>query len=411
MDQLAATDLQDHARLAIAEQVSQVVDAVRRRGDEAVRELACRAGAEVPGPLRLGTADVERCLVSLPASVLEDIRVRQRQARAVALAQRASVKDVEIESLPGVRQGFRHEPVAAAAYVGDGRVGPVHAGVVTPYIAGVQRIVGCAPPRDGAVDARLVAALALGGASEIYAVGGVHALAALAVGTESIPRVDAVVGPSTPAMAEAKQRLFGDRGIDLAVGPSELLVIADGTADAELIAADMLACIAAGPHARAIVITTSVALAAIVSAEIIRGIEALPDAHAARAAWSRNGAIHLVDGPAAACALADRHGFERVEILTAEPRNYLAMLHNCGAVFLGPATTGAMADEMLVSRSGMLGEGVWIGRFLRTVAYQECCQSCDAARSMSELSERENRLEGLTENARSCDLRFRRAGV
>jgi sulfopropanediol 3-dehydrogenase len=388
MDELAATDLLDHQRRAVAEQVSDVIDAVRRRGDAALRELAPDGL-----PLRVCDAEVEACVASLPARVLDDMLLRRRQAEAIAAAQRASVRDVEIESLPGVRQGFRHEPLAAAAYVGDGRVGPVHAGVVTARRAGVPRIVGCAPPRDGELNARLVAALALDGATEILTLGGVAAVAALAIGTETVARVDAVVGPSTPAVAEAKRRLFGERAIELAAGPSALLVIADATADAELIAADVLACIATGPDARAVVITTSVAVAALVGAEIARGCAAQPEAHAA---WERNGALHLVDDAAAACRLADRYGFERVEILTDQPRAYFASLHRCDAVFLGSATTGALADA----------PGVWIGRFLRTVAYQECCQSCGAARSMSELSRRESRLEGQAESARSCEVRL-----
>jgi sulfopropanediol 3-dehydrogenase len=418
MSKSCAIDADDYRRGEIAETVAHVIDGVRRRGDDALRDYALRADGWAPDEFRLSEEEIERAIAQVPASTRQDIRFAQHQLERFAEAQRASLRDVEIETLPGIRLGHRHIPFASVgAYVPGRRrlpVGAAQMSVVAAKVAGVPRIVACAPPRHGGPLATDVATMALAGAHEIYAVGGIHGLAALALGTESIERVDVVLASSGPHVVEAQRQLLGHVGIDVFGGPAEILILADETADPEIVAADLLAQAEVDPEARAVLVTTSEALADWVRIEIERQLMALPLSGVAGTAWRRHGAIHLVATPEEACAIADRHAFEHVEVLTADPRWYLGRLHNYGALHLGAGTTVAFGETgtgtnhtLPTGRASRFTGALWVGRFLKTVTYQECID-LRASRIVGEACARRNRLQGLEAHARTCDLRLAR---
>jgi sulfopropanediol 3-dehydrogenase len=419
---MAATEAITMGRRSAPEVVAAVegiIDAVRRGGDAAVRELAERFDGWAPTTLRLSDDEVAACAASVPAPVRDDLLFAAEQVRTFARAQRASLTDVEVETLPGVRLGHRHVPVGAVgAYVPGGRypmVASALMSVITAREAGVARVAACAPPLDGVPAATTVAAMHLAGADEIYPVGGVQAIAALAIGTESIPRVDMVVGPGNRFVAEAKRQLFGEVGIDLPAGPTEVLVIADDTADAELVACDLLGQAEHGPDSPAVLITTSRALAEAVPGEVDRQLATLSTAATAGAAWRDHGAIHVVDDREAAVALADAYAYEHVEVLTAEPRWYLERLRNYGALFLGAGTTVAFGDKTIgtnhilpTAGASRFTGGLWVGKFLKTVTYQEVVDPASSAR-VGAACARQCRVEGFEGHARTADLRVRRA--
>jgi sulfopropanediol 3-dehydrogenase len=285
--------------------------------------------------------------------------------------------------------------------------------IVTAREAGVERIAACTPPSRGAPAPVTVAAMHLAGADEIYALGGVHALAALALGTETIAPVDLLVGPGNAYVAEAKRQLFGDVGIDLPAGPTEVLIIADASAGAELVAADLLGQAEHGPDSPAVLITTSAELAAAVPAEIERQLATLPTAGVAGAAWREHGRIHVVGTPEDAAALADEYAYEHVEVLTDDPRWYLSRLRNYGALFLGPGTTVAFGDKTIgtnhilpTAGAARFTGGLWVGKFLKTVTYQEVTDPASSAR-LGEICARQCRVEGFEGHARTADLRVR----
>ncbi|MGO9960879.1 MAG: histidinol dehydrogenase [Solirubrobacteraceae bacterium] len=381
MSESYATDLQDYADRELAEEVAGVIDAVRRRGDEAVRDFTRRGHGFVPDEFRLRSDEIRRVLTTVPSPVLDRLRRAREETRAFARAQRESMRDVEIESPPGVVNGIRHVAVgSAAAYLSSPAGSPrsaaeltgLQASVVFARVAGVARVVALVPPGDGQLQTLAIATAALAGADELYLLDGVQAIAALALGTESIQRVDVAIGCGDPPMAEAARRLFGERGIELSSAPSELLVIADDSADPQLIARDLLGAVRCGPQSRAVLVTTSIRIAAQVPAEIERSAEA----NGARLTWQRQGAIHLVRDAQVACAVADRYALECLQIRSSEPHWYLTHLHNYGAACLHPATATDECDEggsavpvRLKSRSARQHEALWIGTFLRATTY------------------------------------------
>jgi sulfopropanediol 3-dehydrogenase len=397
--------------------VSEIVEAVRARGDAAVREYSARFDGWEPESFRLSGEQVERCLHGLDAQTLADIEFAQAQVRNFARHQRETLSDLEVETLPGVFLGHRHIPVAAAgAYVPGGRypmVASAHMTIVTAKVAGVARVAACTPPHRGAPPPATVAAMHLAGADEIYVLGGVQALAAMALGTETISPVDLIVGPGNAYVAEAKRRLFGDVGIDLLAGPTEILVIADEHADPVVVAADLVGQAEHGPESPAVLVTTSRALADAVSAEVERRLaDDLPTAGAAAAAWRDHGAIHVVESPERAAALADWYAFEHVEVLTKDPRWYLERLRNYGALFLGEGTTVAYGDKTIgtnhvlpTAGAARHSGGLWVGKFLRTVTHQEI-RTPEAGRVVGETCARQCRLEGFEAHARSADVRL-----
>jgi len=397
--------------------VAEIVAAVRERGDAAVRKYSARFDRWEPASFRLTDAQVADCVAQVDEQALEDLRWCQEQVRAFALAQRAAITDVEVETQPGVRLGHRNVPIErVGAYVPGGRypmIASAAMSIVTAKAAGVDHVIACTPPLDGAPPALTVAAMHLAGADEVYVLGGVHAVAAMAVGTETIGPVDFLAGPGNAYVAEAKRQLFGEVGIDLFAGPTEILVVADETADPEVVAADLLGQAEHGPTSPAALISTDAALARAVLAEVDRQLETLPTADVAAVAWRDFGEVHVVADREAAAALADRFAYEHVEILTAEPRWFLDTMRQYGALFLGEGTTVAYGDKAIgtnhvlpTAGAARYTGGLWVGKFLKTVTYQECDPAASAR--IGEICARQCRLERFEGHARSCDVRVRK---
>ena len=406
----------------VKETVAAVIADVRERGDAAVREYSARFDGWEPPSFRLGEEEIERCLAAVDQQTIDDIKFAQAQVRAFALAQRGTMKDLEIETLPGVRLGHRHLPISdVGTYVPGGRypmVASAHMSVVTAKVAGVPRVVSCTPPFEGRPTDATIAAMHLGGADEIYVLGGVQALAALALGTETIDRVAMLVGPGNAYVAEAKRQLFGEVGIDLLAGPTEILVIADADADPRIVAADLIGQAEHGPTSPAALITTSAELADRVRQEVERQLDAdLATAAIARSAWQEHGSIHVVDNDGQAVAKADELAYEHVEILTADPRWYLERVGNYGAMFLGEGTTVAYGDKTIGTNHVLptagacrYTGGLWVGKFLKTVTHQEVVDPVASA-EIGEICARQCRVEGFEGHARSCDVRVEKFGA
>jgi sulfopropanediol 3-dehydrogenase len=413
--------LQPPSTNPVSDTVTQIIDAVRTRGDDAVREYSARFDKWEPEQFRLSEAEIEEYIAKVDAQTLADIEFAQAQVRNFAQHQRASMQDVEVETLPGIFLGHRHLPVSAVGtYVPGGRypmVASAHMSVVTAKAAGVPRVASCTPPFEGAPTAATIAAMKLGGADEIYVLGGVQALAALAFGTESIERVSLLVGPGNAYVAEAKRQLFGEVGIDLLAGPTEILVVADERADPVVVAADLIGQAEHGPTSPAALITTSAELADKVRAEIDRQLAAgLVTAETAAAAWRDHGTIRVVDSPEQAAALADELAYEHVEILTADPRWYLDRLTNYGALFLGEGTTVAYGDKTIgtnhvlpTAGAARYTGGLWVGKFLKTVTHQEI-RTPEASAMIGEICARQCRVEGFEGHARTADVRVAKFG-
>jgi sulfopropanediol 3-dehydrogenase len=398
----------------IAEVVDEILAAVEAEGDAAVRRFSARFDGWEPQAFRLTAGEVAACLDRVHAQVLDDIRFCQEQVRAFARAQRETMVDLEVETLPGIRLGHRHIPLrSVGAYVPGGRypmVASAHMSVVTAKVAGVERVVACTPPLAGRVPDATVAAMHLAGADEIHVVGGVQALAALALGTETIEPVDFLVGPGNAYVVEAKRRLFGKVGIDLVAGPTEILVVADETADPVLVAADLLGQAEHGPASPAVLVTTSQALADETLRQVALQLETLPTAEIAARAWEDHGEVVVVASHEEALELADAYAFEHVEIQTADPRWYLERMRNYGALFLGEATTVAYGDKTIGTNhilptggAARYTGGLWVGKFLKTVTFQECDEAASAM--IGEISARQCRIENFEGHARSCDVR------
>lgn len=352
----------------------------------------------------------------MPESTLDDLRHAQAQVRRFAEAQRQTVADLEVETLPGVTLGHRVIPIASAgSYVPGGRyaiVASAQMSIVPAKVAGVERVAACTPPLDGEPPATTIAAMHLAGADEIYCLGGVQAIAALALGTETIASVDFIAGPGNAYVVEAKRQLFGRVGIDLLAGPTEIVIVADETADAELVAADLVAQAEHGPTSPAILVATSRQLADDVSREVKRRLEDLPTADIAAAAWRDHGEIRVVVDDEEARRVVDELAFEHVEVHTRDPDWFLARLRNYGSLFLGETTTVAFGDKMIgtnhilpTGRAARYTGGLWVGKYLKTVTYQRVAP--EAAAAIAGISARLSRLEGFEAHARSCDLRSR----
>ncbi len=397
--------------------VRSVLDEIRDGKDAAVRALSNRFDGWNPPSFRLSPSEIDAAIESLPNSVIEDIEFAQAQVRRFAEAQRAALKDIEVETLPGVRLGHRNIPVGSVGcYIPGGRyamVASAHMTVLTAKVAGVPRVVACTPPLRGAVPAATVAAMAMAGADEIYLLGGIQAMGAMALGTETIARVDMLVGPGNAYVAEAKRQLFGHVGIDLIAGPTEVLVIADDSADAEMVATDLLGQAEHGPTSPAALITTSEQLGHDTLAEIERQLQDLETADTAGAAWRDYGQVIVVEDDEQAALEADRLAYEHVEVLARNPRWYLDRLRNYGALFLGKETNVAYGDKVIGTNHTLptMGAarytgGLWVGKFLKTVTYQEVEPSATAA--IGETCARLCELEGFSAHKRQADLRARR---
>jgi len=399
----------------VRETVSSIIADVRARGDVAVRECSGRFDRWSPPRFRLEEAEIERIVAGVPAQVLDDIRTAQANVRRFAQAQRDSLSDFEIETMPGVFLGQRTIPVASAgAYVPGGRyplVASAHMTIVPAKVAGVDRVAACTPPIHGAVPAATIAAMHLAGANEIYLLGGVQAVAAMALGTETIGRVDILAGPGNAYVAEAKRQLYGEVGIDLLAGPTEILIVADEAADPFIVAVDLLSQAEHGPDSPAVLITTSETLGREVIAHVERILPDMPTRDYAGPAWRDHGQVIVVDDLDEAYVLADAFASEHVEILTAEPREALVRLRDYGSLFLGEATTVAYGDKVIgtnhtlpTRRSARYTGGLWVGKYLKTVTYQEITNIASSV-DLGELCGRVSRVELFEGHARSGDVR------
>jgi sulfopropanediol 3-dehydrogenase len=400
--------------------VEQIIDDISARGDAAVRDLSTRFDRWSPASFRLSPTEIEEIIASLPSQVITDIQFAQAQVRNFAQCQREALRDIEVETLPGVILGHKNLPVnSVGCYVPGGRypmVASAHMSVVTAKVAGVKRIVACTPPMGGAPPAATVAAMALGGADEIYILGGVQAVCAMAVGTGDIPAVDMVVGPGNAYVAEAKRQLFGRVGIDLLAGPTEVLVIADETSDAEICATDLLGQAEHGPTSPAILLTTSEELAHATMREVDRQLQTLPTADVAGVAWRDYGQVIVCESDDEMVQVADQIASEHVEVLTREPRFFLDRLTNYGALFLGPRTNVAYGDKVIGTNhtlptrgAGRYTGGLWVGKFLKTVTYQEVLTD-EASALVGEYGSRLCAIENFAAHQAQCDLRVRRYG-
>ena len=412
-----AQEVTDEMERKVRETVQSILADVKKRGDAAVREYSERF--DKWAPRQLSRKDIEAIVARVSPGTLKDIEFAQAQIRRFAEHQKAALKDIEVETLPGVRLGHRNIPVeSVGCYVPGGRypmVASAHMSIVTARTAGVKRIIACTPPNQGEPHAETIAAMALGGADEIWVLGGVQAIAAMGLGTESIRPVDMLCGPGNAYVAEAKRQLFGRVGIDLLAGPTEILVVADETADVEMIATDLLGQAEHGPTSPALCITTSRRIAETLDAEIQRQLKLLPTADVASLAWRDYGEIILVSSREEAVAEADRVAAEHVEILCADPRFFLERMKNYGALFLGPETNVSYGDKVIGTNHTLptLGAarytgGLWVGKFLKTCTYQEITP--EASVKVGEYCSRLCAIERFWGHKEQADLRLRRYG-
>jgi sulfopropanediol 3-dehydrogenase len=414
-----AESVTEEADAKVRKTVAEVIADVKKRGDAAVREISERLDHWSPASFRLSQKEIDALVSSVPQQTIEDIQFAQAQIRKFAEYQKGALKDIEVETLPGVRLGHRNIPVGSAGcYVPGGRypmVASAHMSVVTAKVAGVGRVIACTPPIDGKPYAETIAAMALGGADEIYLLGGVQAVAAMALGTETIAPVDMLVGPGNAYVAEAKRQLFGRVGIDLLAGPTEVLVIADDSADVEMVAVDLLGQAEHGPTSPAALITTSETLARELPPEIERQLAVLPTADVASVAWRDYGQIILVADLEEAVHEADRLACEHVEVLTRNPRYFLERMRNYGAMFLGPETNVAFGDKVIgtnhtlpTKRAARYTGGLWVGKFIKTVTYQEVSE--EASAEIAAYCSRLCAIERFWAHKEQADLRTRRYG-
>jgi len=399
--------------------VKSMIEEVKEKGDTAVRDFSKRLDKWSPESFRLSDEQIQVIMKTLSDEVINDIKFAQAQVRRFAEEQKSSIKDIEVETLPGVTLGHKNIPVnSVGCYIPGGRypmVASAHMSVVTAKVAGVKRVIACTPPINGEIPAATIAAMSLAGADEIYVLGGVQALAAMAIGTETIKSVDMIVGPGNAFVAEAKRQLFGTVGIDLLAGPTETLVIADDKADPEMIACDILGQSEHGPTSPGALITTSERVAKETLIEIDRQLEVLPTADVARVAWEENGIIIIVDSLEEAVKEADRLAFEHVEILTETPDYFLENLKNYGALFLGPETNVAYGDKVIGTNHTLPTKGaarytggLWVGKFIKTCTYQKCTP--EASVMIGEYAARLCELENFMGHREQALLRVRRYG-
>ena len=407
--------------LEVRQTVEAILEDIAAHGEAAMRRYSEKFDKWSPPSFRLSPSQIDDCLGALPAQVLDDIRFAQDQIRKFALVQRGALRDVEVETLPGVVLGHKNIPVnSVGCYVPGGRypmVASAHMSVVTAKAAGVKRIIAAAPPFEGAPHPAIVAAMHLGGADEIYAIGGVQAVAAMALGTEAIQPVDMLIGPGNAYVAEAKRQLFGRVGIDLLAGPTETLIIADDSCDAEMAAADLIGQAEHGPSSPAVLLTNSATLAERTPAAIEELLSWLPTAGIAREAWRNNGEIILCDSLEEMTDEANRIASEHVQVLTRDPDYFLSRLTNYGALFLGARTNVAYGDKVIgtnhtlpTMKAARYTGGLWVGKFLKTCTYQRVLTD-EASALIGEYCSRLCAIENFAAHKEQADLRVRRYGA
>lgn len=405
---------------AVVDTVANVIADIRANGDDAVRKYSEKFDKWSPESFKLSDDEVAKIVSSVPETVLDDIRFAQKQIGGFARHQRESIHDFEVETIPGVFLGQRNVPVSASgAYVPGGRyplTASAHMTVLTAKVAGVERVAATTPPNEGTPPPISVAAMHLAGADEIYVMGGVQAIAALALGTETIGAVDILTGPGNAFVAEAKRQLFGEVGIDLFAGPTETLIVADESADPFTVAVDLLSQAEHGPDSPCVLITNSGAVGRATLQHIEDLLPGLQTNAIAGPAWRDHGQVHVTNTLDEAYALADQFASEHVQILTEEPRRALDAMRNYGALFLGEGTCVPYGDKVIGTNHVLptLGAarytgGLWVGKFLKTLTYQEVRDPVASAR-IGEVAARLSRLEKFEGHARSGDLRAAKFG-
>jgi len=404
----------------VRETVESILTDIDARKDAAVADLSKKFDNWQPADFRLSPAEVERAIALVPKRDLEDIKFAQAQVRNFAQKQRDSMHDLEVETLPGVVLGHRHIPVnSIGCYVPGGRypmVASAHMSIVTAKVAGVKRIIACAPPFKGGPHPAIVAAMHFGGATEIFVLGGVQAVAAMALGTESIKPVDMIVGPGNAYVAEAKRQLFGRVGIDLLAGPTETLIIVDDSIDGEICATDLLGQAEHGPTSPAVMITNSEKLARDTMNEVERLLKILPSADLAGQAWKDYGEVIVCDNVDEMVREADRVASEHVQVMTHDPDYFLNNMKNYGSLFLGPRTNVAYGDKVIgtnhtlpTKKAARYTGGLWVGKFMKTCTYQKVLTN-EASAKIGEVCSRLCILEGFTGHAEQANIRVRRYG-
>ncbi|MES2033052.1 MAG: histidinol dehydrogenase [Pseudomonadota bacterium] len=405
----------------VRDTVEGILADIQARGDDAVRELSIKFDGWDRESFRLTAAEIQDCIDQLTAQDLKDIEFAQTQVRNFAQIQRDSLHDVEVETLPGVVLGHKNLPLnAAGCYVPGGKyplLASAHMSVITAKVAGVKRVATCAPPFAGKPAPAIVAAQAMAGADEIYCLGGVQAVAAMGLGTQSIAPVDILVGPGNAFVAEAKRQLFGRVGIDLFAGPTETLVIADEIgADAELCATDLLGQAEHGPDSPAILLTTSEALARETISEIERLLQILPTADIARKAWEAYGEVIVAESDEEMVRIADDIASEHVQVMTRDPDYFLNNMTNYGALFLGARTNVSYGDKVIgtnhtlpTMKAARYTGGLWVGKFIKTVTYQRVLTD-EASAMIGEYCSRLCALEGFAGHGEQANIRVRRYG-
>jgi sulfopropanediol 3-dehydrogenase len=404
----------------VRETVESILADIETRKDAAVKDLSKKFDNWSPADFKLSAQDIERAIAQVPKRDLEDIKFAQAQVRNFAQKQKESMHDLEVETLPGVVLGHKHIPVnAIGCYVPGGRypmVASAHMSVVTAKVAGVKRIIACAPPFKGGPHPAIVAAMHFGGADEIYVLGGVQAVAAMALGTETIAPVDMIVGHGNAYVAEAKRQLYGRVGIDLLAGPTETLVIADDSVDGELCATDLLGQAEHGPTSPAVLLTNSEKLAKETISEVERLLTILPTADAAGQAWKEYGEVIVCDTIEEMIAEADRIASEHVQVMTRDPDVFLNGMRNYGALFLGPRTNVAYGDKVIgtnhtlpTKKNARFTGGLWVGKFMKTCTYQKVLTD-EASALIGEYCSRLCILEGFSGHAEQANIRVRRYG-
>jgi sulfopropanediol 3-dehydrogenase len=400
--------------------VETMIEAIQSGGDKAVRDYSLKLDQWQPRSFRLSQAEIEKAIALLSPREVKDIQFAQCQIRFFAERQKASLIEVEVETLPGVRLGHKHIPVnAVGCYIPGGRypmIASAHMSVLTAKVAGVKRIAATAPPYRGGPHPAIVAAMHFAGADEILVLGGVQAVVAMALGTETIAPVDMLVGPGNAYVAEAKRQLYGRVGIDLLAGPTETLVIADDSADAEICAVDLLGQAEHGPTSPSILLTNSEALARETMAEVERQLATLPTAGIARVSWADCGEVILCDTRDEMVQKANEIASEHVQVMTKDPDYFLEQMTNYGAMFLGPRTNVAFGDKVIgtnhtlpTNKAARYTGGLWVGKFMKTCTYQKIL-SDEASALIGEYCSRLCHMENFTGHGEQANLRVRRFG-
>ena len=408
------------ADLELTERVQTLLADIEARGEVAVREMSAKFDNWEPEQFRLTGEEIETIVAGVDPATVEDIRFAQTQIRTFAQAQLESLSDIEVETLPGVTLGHKNIPVSAVgAYVPGGRypmVASAHMSVLTAKVAGVPRVAACTPPINGAMPAETVTAMHLAGADEIYLLGGVQAVASLALGTEFVDPVDLLVGPGNAFVAEAKRQLYGRVGIDLLAGPTETLLLADDTVDGEICATDLLGQAEHGPTSPAVLLTTSRQLGLDTIAEVERQLQYLPTADIAGKSWADYGRVIVCEENAEMLAMANELAFEHVQVMTNDDDYFLENLTNYGALFLGPMTNVSYGDKVIgtnhtlpTQRAACYTGGLWVGKFIKTVTYQRVTDPASSA-LIGEYCSRLCAIENFAGHQAQADIRVHRYG-